>query len=143
MEENPDKILSGIVENCKILNGKVDNMAAVLIFLKKGELKAWFFSLLIPFIHYFLLLIMLIMLLELILLFTTYLLFCYLLLICYFVITLICSLLLLILIMYLKTAIYIIFKSLVKVFWKLDNIIIRVFIDVIANGIINPSAIPL
>jgi hypothetical protein len=40
MEENPDKILSGIVENCKILNGKVDNMAAVLIFLKKGELKA-------------------------------------------------------------------------------------------------------
>ena len=41
MEENPDKILSGIVENCKILNSKVDNMAAILIFLKKGELKAW------------------------------------------------------------------------------------------------------
>lgn len=53
MEENPDKILSGIVENCKILNSKVDNMAAVLIFLKKGELKAWLFIFFITyyFIH--------------------------------------------------------------------------------------------
>ena len=41
MEENPDKILSGIVENCKIANPQCDNMAAILIFLKKGELKAW------------------------------------------------------------------------------------------------------
>lgn len=36
MEENPDKILSGIVETCKVANSQCDNMAAILIFLKKG-----------------------------------------------------------------------------------------------------------
>jgi hypothetical protein len=35
MEENPSKILSGIVENWKIINPKCENMATILFFSKK------------------------------------------------------------------------------------------------------------
>lgn len=36
MEENPNKIVNGIVEQCKVLKANCDNMAAILILLKKG-----------------------------------------------------------------------------------------------------------
>ncbi len=35
-EENPNKIISSIIENCKIVSPECDNMAAVLLIIKKG-----------------------------------------------------------------------------------------------------------
>ena len=39
MEENPNKIISSIMENCKIINSECDNMAVILIIIRKGEAK--------------------------------------------------------------------------------------------------------
>ena len=36
MEENPNKIINSIMENCKITNPECDNMAAILIIIRKG-----------------------------------------------------------------------------------------------------------
>ncbi len=36
MEENPNKIISSIMENCKIVNSESDNMAVILIIIRKG-----------------------------------------------------------------------------------------------------------
>ncbi len=36
MEENPNKIISSIIENCKIVSPECDNMAAILLIIKKG-----------------------------------------------------------------------------------------------------------
>lgn len=38
-EENPNKIISSIMENCKIVSPECDNMAVILIIIKKGEVK--------------------------------------------------------------------------------------------------------
>lgn len=38
-EENPNKIISSIMENCKIVSSECDNMAAILIIIKKGQVK--------------------------------------------------------------------------------------------------------
>jgi hypothetical protein len=40
LEENPNKIISGVIENCKIISPQSDNLAVVLVIIKKGELKA-------------------------------------------------------------------------------------------------------
>lgn len=38
-EENPNKIISSIIENCKIVTPECDNMAVILIIIRKGEVK--------------------------------------------------------------------------------------------------------
>lgn len=38
LEENPSKIISGIIENCKIISPQCDNMAVILLIIRKGEL---------------------------------------------------------------------------------------------------------
>jgi serine/threonine protein phosphatase PrpC len=43
-EESPNKILSSIIENCKIISPDSDNMAVILIIIRKGQVgaaKAW------------------------------------------------------------------------------------------------------
>lgn len=35
-EESPNKILSSIIENCKIISPDSDNMAVILIIIRKG-----------------------------------------------------------------------------------------------------------
>lgn len=40
LEENPNKIISGIIENCKIMSPQSDNLAVILIIIRKGELRA-------------------------------------------------------------------------------------------------------
>lgn len=37
-EENPNKIVNSLIENCRIMNPQCDNMAVVLIFIRRGKI---------------------------------------------------------------------------------------------------------
>ncbi len=40
IDENPNKIVSSLMENCKLTSADCDNMAAVLIFIRRGKIGA-------------------------------------------------------------------------------------------------------
>lgn len=39
-EEYPDKIVSSLMENCKLVRPDCDNMAVILIFIRRGKVGA-------------------------------------------------------------------------------------------------------